>query len=249
MAKPTSKPTAPNPMQLWDPRGAPTRPHGEVIEELLSFDDAQVLELGCGRGETARAIATRHRRATVLALEVDTVQLEANRAGSQLANLTFAAGGAERIPAGDDTFDIVMMVKSFHHVPVDDMLQALREVRRVLQPGGLAYIAEPPFAGAFNEVMRIFHDEREVRAAAFAALKDIVSTGAMALETERFFLMPLHFDDFEDFAARHIDVTHTEHRLSTAQKQQVRAAFDKHMTPEGADFLVPMRIDLLRKLG
>jgi SAM-dependent methyltransferase len=236
-------------MQLWDPRGALPRAHGEVYEEILSFDDAQVLELGCGRGDTARAIATRHRRATVLALEVDAAQHEANLAGPQLANLTFDLGGAERIPAGDDTFDIVMMVKSFHHVPVGEMPQALREVRRVLQPGGLAYIAEPPFAGAFNEIMRIFHDEREVRAAAFAALKEIVAAGAMALEAERFFLTPLHFDGFEDFAARHIDVTHTRHRLSTAQKQQVRAAFEKHMTANGADFLVPMRADVLRKLG
>ncbi len=47
---------------------------------------------------------------------------------------------------------------------------ALAEIARVLVPGGWLYVSEPVFAGPFNELMRLFHDEQAVRAAALAAL-------------------------------------------------------------------------------
>ncbi len=236
-------------MQLWDPRGAPVREPAAVYEELLDFSDARVIDLGCGAGEVSRAIAAKHKSASVLALEVDTVQHEKNLEGPQLPNLEFALGGATRIPAEDESVDIVLMMKSLHHVPAADMGPALREVRRVLHPGGFAYIAEPPFAGAFNAIIRLFHDEREARAAAFAAIKDAVASGGMALEAEKFFLAPLHIADFADFEARYINTTHTAHRLSSALRDQVEKQLKQHMTAKGADFQIPMRVDLLRKQG
>ncbi|MBX7199374.1 MAG: class I SAM-dependent methyltransferase [Rhodospirillaceae bacterium] len=236
-------------MQQWDPRGAPVLETAAVYEELLDFKDAKVLDLGCGNGAISRAIAKAHKSASVTALEVDTVQHEANLAGPQLPNLEFGLGGAERIPAEDETFDIVLMMMSLHHVPLDGMAQALREVRRVLLPGGLLYVAEPPFAGAFNAIIRLFHDEREARAAAFAALETVVASGGMALVTEKFFLTPLHVADFADFEARFINTTHTKHNLSPAQREAVEKQLKQHMTPKGADFQRPMRVDLLRKLS
>ena len=236
-------------MQLWDPRGAPVREPAAVYEELLDFTDARVIDLGCGAGDISRAIAAKHKSAAVLALEVDTVQHEKNLAGAQLPNLEFALGEATRIPVEDESVDIVLMMKSLHHVPAADLGPALREVRRVLHPGGFAYIAEPPFAGAFNAIMRLFHDEREARAAAFAAIKDAVASGGMALEAEKFFLAPVHFADFADFEARHINITHTAHRLSSALRDQVEKQLKQHMTAKGADFQIPMRVDLLRKQG
>lgn len=236
-------------MQLWDPRGAPVLDTAAVYDEFLDFKDARVLDLGCGNGAVSRAIAQAHKSASVLALEVDAIQHEANLAGPQLPNLEFGLGGAERIPAEDETFDIVLMMMSLHHVPLDSMAQALREVRRVLLPGGLLYVAEPVFAGAFNAIIRLFNDEREARAAAFAALEAVVASGGMALVAEKFFLRPQHVENFADFEARFINTTHTEHRLNPGQRAAVEKQLQQHMTPAGADFQQPMRVDVLRKLG
>jgi ubiquinone/menaquinone biosynthesis C-methylase UbiE len=234
-------------LQLWDPRGAPVCAHSDIYESLLPLKDAHILDLGCGDGETSRAIATDFPRTSIVALEVDTIQHDLNCRMPPLENLEFALGGAEKIPAEDDSFDIVMMVKSLHHVPVALMGQALREVRRVLRPGGLAYIAEPVFGGAFNEILRVFHDEEQARLAAFAAVTDSIKKRAMELVAEKFFLTPLHLADFAAFEQRYINVTHSPHSLSKAQQAEVRKKFDRHMTPKGARFQVPMRVNVLRK--
>ena len=57
----------------------------------------------------------------------------------------------------------------------------------------------------------------------------------------------MHFENFEQFEDQVLMVTHTEHKLSPELLEQVRSRFSKHMTPYGADFQVPIRVDLLRK--
>ncbi|WP_293687675.1 class I SAM-dependent methyltransferase [Thiolapillus sp.] len=89
-----------------------------------------------------------------------------------------------------------LAVKSLHHVPVPLMGKALEEIHRVLRPGGRAYIFEPVYAGQFNEILRLFNDEKEVRQAAFDTLKDAVSRGDFALKDEIFFQSKSEFGTF-----------------------------------------------------
>jgi hypothetical protein len=51
------------------------------------------------------------------------------------------------------------------------MDRSMREISRVLKPGGTVYISEPVFAGDFNEILRLFHGEQKVREAAFNTVK------------------------------------------------------------------------------
>lgn len=236
---------SPDPMRISDPGVSRVADEAEIIEELLSLRGASVLELGCGKADKTRLVA--QTAAAVLALEVDPIQLAANQASDAPANIRFAHGGAERIPAPDDSFDVVMMFKSLHHVPTERMDDALAEIRRVLKPGGVAYISEPVYAGDFNEILRLFHDERAVREAAFAAVAKAVSTQTLSLAKQTFFLQPMHFDDFSQFEERIIKVTHTDHRLSPELLDAVRNAFDRHLSPDGATLHMPIRVDLLRK--
>jgi ubiquinone/menaquinone biosynthesis C-methylase UbiE len=219
----------------------------EIYEQLLPLTQAHILELGCGKAEKTRAIAKAGKVAAILALEVDAIQHAQNLTTTDLPNVCFELGCAENIPAADASMDIVLMFKSLHHVPMDKMDQALAEVHRVLKPGGLAYISEPIYAGEFNEMLRLFHDEQQVRAAAFAAVERAVSTNLMHLVTQKFFKTPMHFDDFNQFEEKVIKVTHTHHALSPALHDAVNAEFEKHMTATGANFFMPIRVDLLQK--
>jgi len=216
-----------------------------VLCELLTLRGATVLELGCGNAKTTRIVA--RQAASVLALEVDEAQLAQNLTISDLPNVRFAHGGAEKIPAADASCDIVLMFKSLHHVPVELMDSVFPEIRRVLKPGGVAYISEPIYAGDFNDILKLFHDEKTVREAAFAAEQRAISSGHLALVQQKFFLQPMHFTDFAHYEEQVLKVTHTEHRLSAETYEQVRARFNGHMTLDGATFHMPIRVDLLVK--
>lgn len=236
-------------MKIQDSLASLNCPEREIYESLLPLDGARILELGCGKAEHTRAIAQGGKVASITALEVDEIQHAVNMQITDLPHVTFMLGGAESIPAADGHFDIVMMFKSLHHVPIDLMDQALAEIRRVLKPGGLAYISEPVYAGEFNEILRLFHDEKRVREAAFAALERAVTDGLFELAAEKFFATPSHFDDFGQFEHRILNVTHTQHSLSPELYQTVREKFMGHATTQGADFFTPIRVDLLRKPG
>lgn len=234
-------------MRIADPNVGLVANEGEIIEELLSLEGARVLELGCGKAEKTRLVA--QKTASVLALEVDEIQLANNRTIKGLPNVSFEHGGAEKIPAADSSFDIVLMFKSLHHVPDELMDNAFFEIRRVLKTGGIAYVSEPIYAGDFNEILRLFHDERAVREAAFAAEMRAVSMRRLALVTQKFFLQPMHFESFSQFEDQVLKVTHTDHKLSPELFEDVRLKFNNHMSPNGADFYMPIRVDIFRKDG
>jgi ubiquinone/menaquinone biosynthesis C-methylase UbiE len=234
-------------MKLSDPESFELCDEYVVVQRLLPLAGAHLLELGCGGAEKTRAIAEGGQIASLMALEVDAIQYAKLLQIDDLPTVSFRQGGAEAIPAADATFDIVLLFKSLHHVPLDQMDQAIAEIRRVLKPGGLAYVSEPIYAGAFNDLLRLFHDERVVREAAFAAIRRAVSAGTLELVSETFFNTPGHFDDFAQFEEQVLRVTHTHHRLSSEVYEAVRAAFARHMTPHGVEFHHPIRVDLLRK--
>ncbi len=234
-------------MKIADPTQTTLVNEVKLMLEQLPFDGAHVLELGCGKAEKTRALAETGRVAQIIALEVDAIQHARNLAITDLPQVSFRHGGAEAIPAEDNSVDIVLMFKSLHHVPMQHMDQALSEIARVLKPGGLAWISEPVYAGNLNEVFKLFHDEKIVREAAFAAINKAVDDGRLLLEQELFFNTRSFFEHFGQFDQRMIQVTHSDHQLSPALYQQVREKFETFLTPEGATFLNPQRVDLLRK--
>jgi len=220
----------------------------EVYHRLLSLDGKHILELGCGGAVITRDIAQAGENRRLTALEVDEVAHASNLQITDLPNVTFLLAGAEDIPLGDETVDVVFMFKSLHHVPVDLMGQAMHEIRRVLKPGGQLYVSEPVFAGDFNEILRLFHDERAVREAAFEALQAAVDDGLFELVEELFFLAPMVFDSFQDFENRIIRVTHTHHELADELYDRVEQRFMEHAGEDGVRrFDMPMRVDLLAK--
>lgn len=207
---------------------------------------SQIIELGCGAAQMARRLLQRDPTLHVSALEVDQRQHAKNLLDKQ-EGLEFVQAGAQAIPVEAQRFDLALMLKSLHHVPMDLMAQALCEVHRVLRSGGLLYVSEPVFSGPLNEVMRLFHDEEVVRAAALSALQQAIKSNQWEQLSETHFDVPVHYRDFADFEQRMMAVTYLDHRLEAATIEAVRQRFNPHMTANGADFVRPMRVNLLRK--
>jgi len=220
----------------------------DLLAELVPLSSQDIIELGCGAARLARALLERHPECRVTALEVDERQHAKNLAAPQ-PGLHFVAAGAQAVPFADASFDLALMLKSLHHVPLDLQAQALREVARVLRPGAYLYVSEPVFAGPFNEVVRLFNDERVVRTAAQAALDEALRSGPWEAAAERRFEVPQGFRDFDEFELRMMRPTFADHRIDEAKPAAVRAAFEPHCGPQGAFFRQPMHVRLLRRRG
>lgn len=219
----------------------------DVLCELVAFNRLDIVELGCGNARAVRTLLQRHPDCRATCLEVDAIQHAKNLAQPQ-ERLTFLAAAAQSIPLPDASFDLALMQKSLHHVPGAAMLTALAEVARVLRPGGLFYVAEPIYDGALNAITVLYNDEGVVRAAAQAALDAALADGGRwEAVTERRYAVPVRFANFADFEQRMMRPTFADHRLDDAKIARVAAAFAPHCGPDGASFVRPMHVRLLRR--
>ena len=107
----------------------------------------RVLEIGCGCGSEAELFARAGAQYTALDLTNAAVSLTRKR--FQLSKLEgrFLQGDAESLPFADDSFDVVYSHGVLHHTP--DTPRTIREIHRVLSPGGRAMIMLY-YRGSFN---------------------------------------------------------------------------------------------------
>ena len=109
---------------------------------------ARVLDVGSGPGTITIDLAQRVRPGIVIGVDAadDIVAHAAGLADSQrVENVEFAVGDAYALAFADDSFDIVHSHQVLQHLarPVD----ALREFRRVLKPGGLLAVRDVDYGG------------------------------------------------------------------------------------------------------
>jgi len=104
--------------------------------------NGHVLEVGCGRGVGVEILLDRFHAARVDAFDLDPkmVARARRRARRRRGAVTLWVGDATRIKAQDDAYDAVFDFGIIHHIP--DWRAALREVHRVLKPGGRFFCEE-----------------------------------------------------------------------------------------------------------
>lgn len=107
---------------------------------LGSVADKTLLDIGCGDGALASALA--RRGAIVTGLDADSVMIAAARRRAKIegTQLHLVEGQAERLPFNDASFDLVVAVTVLCFVR--DAERAFMEMARVLKPGGRLVIGE-----------------------------------------------------------------------------------------------------------
>ncbi|HKP87434.1 MAG TPA: ubiquinone/menaquinone biosynthesis methyltransferase [Blastocatellia bacterium] len=108
-----------------------------LIEMLDLTGKELALDIACGTGDITFAVARRLTSGRATGLDITQAMLdiaERKRQEGRVANASFHRGDILRMPFADETFDCVTAGYALRNVP--DVAAALREIKRVLKPGG-----------------------------------------------------------------------------------------------------------------
>lgn len=111
------------------------------MREAMGFDrfaGKRLLEIGCGMGTDLLQFARGGASVTGLDLTPRHIEISKKRFEIYGFSADFLLGDAEILPIDDGTFDVVYSNGVLHHTP--DTAKAVREVHRVLKPGGVAIV-------------------------------------------------------------------------------------------------------------
>ncbi|MBM4059789.1 MAG: class I SAM-dependent methyltransferase [Planctomycetes bacterium] len=130
----------------------------DVLDRLLPppGPGRRVLEIGCGAGGMLGPL---QRYGEVAGLDIDH-EYVAHCRGRGFARVL--CGSGYELPFQDGTFDLVCLFDTIEHIPDDE--QALREVRRVLRPGGSVFVSVPAYQWLWSQNDRTAHHCRRYTA-------------------------------------------------------------------------------------
>ena len=123
----------------------------DLVNDAKLESGEHVLDVACGTGKIARLAAERvGTTGTVSGLDVNAAMLDMARSLPTAIPVKWYETSAESVPLQDKSFDVVLSGLALQFF--DDKAAAVREMYRVLKPGGRVYISTP-MPNAFFDVL------------------------------------------------------------------------------------------------
>jgi demethylmenaquinone methyltransferase/2-methoxy-6-polyprenyl-1,4-benzoquinol methylase len=128
----------------------------EMIKELAPQTGQKYLDVAGGSGDIAFKVWEKGAQVTLTDINPDMLELAKNKAVDKniLERISFQTADAEKLPFGDNSFDILGIAFGIRNVTNIDA--ALKEFHRVLKPGGKFACLE--FSDVKNEMIKKFYD-------------------------------------------------------------------------------------------
>lgn len=117
------------------PVAGPTPDVAAHLRRVVKRGD-RALDLGCGEGRHSIHLAKLGARVDAVDLEPRALKLAAAAARRAHVKVRFRTADALKLPFDDGAFDVVVDYGCFHHIVKPDWRRYVREMRRVLRPGG-----------------------------------------------------------------------------------------------------------------
>jgi ubiquinone/menaquinone biosynthesis C-methylase UbiE len=152
-------------VMVWSSRVAKLRLRDQLLDSLALRGDERVLDVGCGRGLLAIGAAKRLKTGKVIGIDTwSPFDLSGNTPDAAKANVKLEGvadkvrienGDAQKLVYPDNHYDVVVSSLALHNIPEPDArAQAVREMVRVLKPGGKLAIFDLFRTGEYAEVLR-----------------------------------------------------------------------------------------------
>jgi len=141
-------------------------PITRFVREHGPASSLRLLDVACGTGRTLHQIARTHPAMRLWGVDLSPAYVRAARKRLEhVSELTLAVENGEQLPFADGTFDIATSVYLFHELPARVRRNVVRELHRVVRPGGLVVIEDSAqladsaeIVTALREFPREFHE-------------------------------------------------------------------------------------------
>ncbi len=141
-------------------------PVTRFVREHGGAEQVKLLDVACGTGRTLHQLSRTHPGLRLTGVDLSPAYIRlARKRLEQVGELTLAVENAEQLPWADATFDVVTSVYMFHELPRNARRNAVREMLRVLRPGGLVVLEDsaqpsesPELAPVLHGFPREFHE-------------------------------------------------------------------------------------------
>src|SRR3990170_6549705 len=126
-----------------------------LIEQAGVQKNSRVLDLGCGTATLTILVKKSHHDAEVTGIDIDPAVLEIAKEKTAKAGvgISFDLGSTIKLPYPDNHFTRVVSSMVFHHLSTENKIRTMKEVLRVLKPGGELHVAD--LGKPHNALMRL----------------------------------------------------------------------------------------------
>jgi ubiquinone/menaquinone biosynthesis C-methylase UbiE len=122
--------------------------------------DMRVIDIACGTGRTLHQMARALPRARLYGVDLSPAYVKrARQRLLEVDEITLGVENAEDLPFADGTFEVATSTYMFHELPRNARRNAVREMFRIVRPGGLVVIqdsAQPSESPELEDVLRNF---------------------------------------------------------------------------------------------
>ena len=150
---------------IWSSRVAKLALRDRLLDSLEFKGDEKVLDVGCGRGLMLIGAAKRLKSGKATGIDIWSTQdlsgnsADATRQNSKIEGVServrIENGDARKLVYPDNQYDVVVSTLAIHNIPEKaDRDTAIREMWRVLKPGGKLLIFDILHTGAYEKVLR-----------------------------------------------------------------------------------------------
>lgn len=174
---------------------------GEDLKELAAIaaaiEGARVLDLGCGGGHAAFAVAPVVREVVAYDLSAQMLDVVAEAAQERgLSNLQVRQGSAAELDFADASFDLVCTRYSAHHWR--GLPRALDEAMRVLKPGGRLVVIDTAapndvLADTYVQAIELLRDTSHVRNVSAGSWRKLLGRAGFAVTSDQTWKLRLEF--------------------------------------------------------
>jgi ubiquinone/menaquinone biosynthesis C-methylase UbiE len=118
----------------------------------------RLLDVACGTGRTLHQLAVTHPALRLYGVDLSPAYVRlARRRLADVAEVALAVENAEALPFADAAFDVVTSVYLFHELPRNARRNVVREMFRVVRPGGMVVIEDSAQLSESAEIANALH--------------------------------------------------------------------------------------------